>query len=610
MSEIRRQWWKLAPQEAARAITSDLKWLVNNQSARIAQYVTSTRLYGGLHMVGLSGLTYQHLANTRPASKDRLTRNICRSVVDTVTAKIAKNKPRPLHLTDGGDWSLQYKAKRLNRLMDGVFYETHAHDLAMLAFRDACVIGDGIIHVLARNGRVVFERVLASELWVDEVEAMYGDPRVMHRLRPVDRNVLADLFPGSRKKVMAAQGTVLAQAGTTPSISDLVTVRESWHLRSGPEATDGKVIITIEDEALTDLNDWELDRFPFARLSWSPRMYGYWGQGLVEQIQPLQLELNKLLFVAQRSYQLGGTFKVLIPNGSKIVKEHINGDVGTMISYVGEPPQYITPPVLPPEMYQHMASIERQAFEEAGVSQLSSNSQKPAGLNAAVALREFNDIESDRFAIIGKRYENMFLELAELTRATIDEIVESEGSYEVDAPTPHGLDRIDYAELKPKEGECYRLQCFPVSSLPQTPAGRLETVQEYAQAGYISPEQAKRLLQFPDLEAEDSLTNASNEYLTKIFDAAVEMGDPVMIEPFDDLASARRMALQYYQRGKLQKLDEDRLELLRRALSQIDALEAQAMPPPMPMPNGAPTAPPVPQQPNELVPNATGVQNA
>ena len=606
----RRDWWRMTAHEAADSISHSIRFLIGNQSNRIQQYVTSTRLYGGLHLVGLQGFSYANLSNTKAAGKDRLTRNIAQSVTDTITSKIGKNKPRPFFLTSGGDWQLQYKAKRLNRLIDGVFFENHAYDMGMITFRDACVLGDGIIHVFAKHGRVGWERVLASELWVDEVEAFYGEPRVMHRMRPVDRGVLADLFPSKRSVIMDAQGTVIPETGVYPTIADMVTVRESWHLPSGPEAKDGKHILTIEGEALTPLEDWPHDFFPFARFSWAPRMYGYWAQSLVEQIQPLQVELNKLLYVAQRSYQLGGTFKVFLENGSKVVKEHLNADVGAIVTYTGTPPQYVTPPVLPPEMYQHMESLERKAFEQAGVSLLSAASQKPAGLNAAVAMREYNDIESDRFMTVGRAYERFYLDLAELSLAVIREIVESGEAFEIAAPGPRSLERIDYEEIEIKDGEEFRIQCFPVSSLPNEPAGRLQTIQEYAQAGYLSPEQAKKLLPFPDLEAEDSLTGAAEEWLTHLLDDIVERGKFAPLEPLDDLASARRLALQYYQRGKVQGLEEERLEMIRRLLTQIDELEqdaqaeAAAAQAAMQPPPAQPVAPPVPPQQSQLVPNA------
>src|SRR5437899_6152655 len=76
---------------------------------------------------------------------------------------LAKNKPRPLFITAGGDYKIQRKAKKLTSFVEGVFFENEAYTLGVQAFRDACVLGDGIIHVYAdAKGRVRFERVLSS----------------------------------------------------------------------------------------------------------------------------------------------------------------------------------------------------------------------------------------------------------------------------------------------------------------------------------------------------------------------------------------------------------------------------------------------------------------
>jgi len=68
------------------------------------------------------------------------------------------------------------------------------------------------------------------------------------------------------------------------------------------------------------------------------------------------------------------------------------------------------------------------------------------------------------------------------------------------------------------------------------------------------------------------------------------------------------LCLEYYAKGKFNNLREDRLELLRRYLEQINEIEQAMMPPapmPLPMPGatGEPIAPPMPMPASELVPN-------
>lgn len=595
---LNSRWWQLDGQQAADAISATLNRMRDNQTLRHTQSVISARLYGNLAPTSLAGVSFSKLAASQPALRDRVSFNVIQSVVDTVTAKLGKSRPRPLFLTNGGDYRQQRRAKGLNAFVDGLFYENETHRLGVTALRDAAVWGDGILHVFAHGGRVRHERVLPVELYVDDVEAQYGKPRQLHRVKLVDRQVLAEAFPEHAGVILSANAA-RTEDTSRGNVADVLLVRESWHLPSGPDADDGAHCISIDGQLLTDLEPWPHEFFPFARLQWSPRLFGYWGQGLAEQLMNIQLEINKLLWTIQRSFHLGASFKVLIENGSKIVREHINNDIGSIINYTGTPPAYVVPPMVPNEVFGHLQMLIAKAYEQAGISQLSAGSMKPAGLNSGRALREMVDIESDRFVTVGRQYEQFFLDVARLSIATVKELA-ADGEYEVTTPGRGSIARVKWADVDLADDE-YVMQCFPVSSLPNDPAGRLQTVQEYAQAGFLSPRQARRLLDFPDLEQVESLANAAEQYLVEVLDAIVDSGVYTAPEPFDDLALARELALEYYARGKTTGVEEERLELLRRFLAQVDVL--QNPPPPEPADAGAAgELPPLELSPDQLPP--------
>ena len=600
-----RRWWMLEGQDAADVISGTLNLIRDAQSFRATQWIVSARLYGNLAPTTLAGVSFSKLAAQQPALRDRISYNVVQSVVDTAVSRVTRNRPKPLFLTSGGDYKKQREAKKLNLFLDGVFYENSTHAIGTTVFRDAAVWGDGFIHVFAKGDRVCHERVMSSEIFVDDVESLYGSPRQMHRVKQVDRQVLFDMFPDDADKIAGAKPSRTEEAGRS-IVADMLTVRESWHLPSGPGADDGKHCITIDGAVLGEMEPWPHQFFPFARCQWTPRLYGYWGQGLAEQLQNIQLEINKLLWVIQRSMHLMGSFKVFIENGSKIVKEHLNNDVGSIISYTGTPPMYVTPPIVAPEVYQHLQTLKNSAYEQAGISQLAASSLKPDGLNSGRAIREYNDIQTDRFHAVAKSYENMFMDVARLSIEVVKMIAAEKDGYEVRVPGKKSVDSIEWNDIKLNDDE-YVMQCFPVSSLPNDPAGRLATIQEYAQAGFLSPRQARRLLDFPDLDQVESLANAEEDYLTMVFDKIVDDGDYTSPDPLDDLMLSKQLCLEYYAKGKANNLREDRLELLRRYLAQISEIEQAMMPPPPPMPipgaTGAPLAPPMPMQASDLVPN-------
>lgn len=563
-----------------------------------------------MSLSGSSGVTADRVRALQSGAKERVTYNVVQSVIDTVTARIAETKPKPYFLTSGGDYKVQRKAKKLNQFVEGMFYEQKAYDLGPMVFRDGAIWGDGIVHVFEKNGRVAYERVLAHELYVDEVEAQYGKPRQMHRVKYVDRDVLASIWPEKKKLIEGANRATVDKVSSQERTSDVLVLRASWHLPSGPDSGDGRCIISIEDGVLESY-EWDHDFFPFARLPWCPRPLGYWSQGLSEQIQNVQLEINKLLWIIQRSYHLAGMPRVFLENGSKVVKEHINNDVGAIINYTGTAPIFHVAQPVHPDIYQQLATLINRAYEQAGVSQLGAASRKPEGLNSGKALREYQDIQSDRFRTIARFNEQFYLELAKLSIAVAKDIAkENKGHYEVTVPGRKFLQSIDWADIDLEDDE-YVMQCFPVSSLPNDPAGRLQTIQEYIQAGFLTPRQGRRLLDFPDLEQVESLANAMEDLVTEVLDKICDDGDYTPPEPTWDLAMCKELVLEYQAKAQILGLEEERLDLLSQWSSQVDWLTSQAMaaamPPPAAIPGAAPQAIAAPPPVSDLLPNAPGI---
>lgn len=596
-----KRWWKLKGLECAESISSSIDAMRSATRARIDTYVLCQRLYANRNLVGPR--LQQGRVPWLDVSGPTVRINIIGSIVDTLSSKLAQSRPRALFLTNNGDWKQQRDAEKMTFVSDGIFSETEAYSVGEMVARDALVFGDGFIHHFERNQRVAMERVVPWEIYVDEFEALYGNPRQLHRVKYVDRDRLIEMFPDKKQAIMQVRDeSVVAYAGT--QVSDIIEVRESWHLPSVKGAKDGAHVISIEGYLLTDVEPWTRDTFPFSHVQYSAPMTGFWGQGIPEQLQSMQLEVNRLANQIQRSLHLGSTFKVLIEQGSKIVKEHINNDIGAIITYsgTGNKPEWVTPPLVQPEIYQHLMMLIQQMYQQSGVSQLTASSLKPAGLDSGKALREYQDIGTDRFRKLGHQYEKFYLDVAKQSIAIAREIVEREGRYPVNTPKRNAMVRMDLKDIKLSEEE-YVLDCYKVSSLPRDPAGRMQTVQEWVAAGWIAPEDAMDLLDFPDLDRANSMQNAAIRYLRRVLDEMVDSGEYTPPDASDNLALARKLALQRLSEAKYAGVPQSRQQLIRDYLEQITALEEQiaaqmpapAMPGMPPAPDGAlPTMPPMP----------------
>lgn len=592
------RWWTLKEDKAvANSIVNTVLFLQKHQAARVRQATINARLYGNLSMHGGAGVAYARLLRQHSA-KERITFNAVQSIVDTITARVGEQKPRPYFLTSGGNYKEQRKAKKLNQYVEGVFYETQAYKKGLKSFRDSAIGGDGFQHVFARNGKIHHEHVQPTEIWVDEIEAQYGFPRTLYRVKLVDRDELAGAYPDAEEDIARCSRAVDPFTSAALNISDMLTVVEAWHLPAMDEKGEphgGKHTIAIENALVLPMEDWDNDFFPFAKIPWCERPIGYWSQGLAEQLQGEQIELNKELWLIQRSMHLAGMVKVFLKNGSKIVKEHINNEIGGIVNYTGDPPTFYVPEPIHPVYFENVNRIIDRMFQKAGVSQLSAAGKKPLGLNAGVALRESQDIENDRFSTIARQNNDFYLAIAALDVAAAKQIVKAKGSLTVRTPGRNSFAEInfrrDIGDLKDSQ---YVMQCFPVSKLPRDPSGRLQTITEYIQAQMITPRQGRRALDFPDLETVESLANAQEDVLSMVLDGIIDDGKYRAPEPTDDLDLAHEMVLEYIQRFRTLDLEDERMTMLRYWNSQVVALKQAAMPPPMPglgAPGAGPPAP-------------------
>lgn len=608
-------WWKTQDDDSmlANQIAGTIKYIGRQQSGRLEQLVVSTRLYGNTNGFSLTGSSFTRAnnVNTSPSGQ-RITYNLTQSCIDTLVSKMAKNKFVPTFATSGGIWKMQKKAEQLNKFMEGLFYEHKIHKKRILAFRDCAVWGDGILHIFRDNDELKVERVLPHELYVDNVEgAAVDDPRQLHRVKIIDREVLLEMYQDDEEAKEKIKGVLPASYNDmsgTGTVADLVKVTESWHLPSGPDVEDGLHVICIDDKVLTK-EEYKKDYFPFAIMTWNKKLIGWWGSGLCEELMSIQAELNRLLILVQKSLWMGGSFKVLMEHGSRIVKQHINNDVGIIIEHApGAPPQYITPPVVQPEIYQHIQTLIDLGFKKARISQLSVAGEKPLGLDSGKALRAMTDIEDMGFIFIEQQMEQFGLEIARQCIEVVKEIYKDKKTYKTIFPQTKFMESIDWRDIQLKEDE-YIMQAFPVSSLSKDISGRLQDIQELMQAGIVNPRTGRKLMAMPDIEMNDKLANSTENLLCKIIEDMLEE-EPVYKapQPQYDLQLALTLALQYYNYAELNNCPEENLSLLRQFMEEVKELQQQ-MAPPMPMmPPGQPQA--VPQAPptSNLIQNVPGVQ--
>lgn len=598
------KWWDAdTKEERGMGMLSTATYLKENLQYRYRQASLYSRLYGNMPMFGVIGGGLGRMSAINQLPIDRPTMNVVQSCVDTLVSRITQSRPRPIFLTDNGDYKERNLAQKLNQFISGELYQTKAYELGELILRDAAVLGTGCLKVYEdEENRVALERVLFTEILVDTNDSLYGDPRQMYQIKLIDREVVAEIFPKERNTVSKAEaGYPDNSADNSKSVSDMIIVVEGWRLPSGPKANDGRHTIACSSGTLLD-EPFNKPKFPFVFLHYSPRLLGFFGQSLAEQLMGTQMEINKLLMTISAAINLVGVPRVFVEMGSKVVKAHLNNQVGSIVTYQGTKPEYQVAPCVPAELYGQLQRLVDYAYQQSGISALAAASEKPKGLDSGAALREYDDLQSDRFAALNKRYDNMFIELAYQIIDLAKDIAERQGSYQTVYPNKNGTKEINLPEASLLQ-DPFVIQCFDASSLPRDPAGRLQKVTEMIQAGMIDIREGRRLLDFPDLQQNEKLENASEERILCILDEIVESGKYTPPDPFMDLSLALKLSVQYYNLYVPAKLEESKAQKLRDFNAQVQALQQEGMSAMQQQQPAVPQAQPMPLPQSQLVPN-------
>ena len=602
-------WWRAKDVDVADAVTQSVDAIRDRQRYRTEANLVHARLYGGMQTLGFAPTQYsRELATSSLTPKKKLRSrpqlNLVKSMVDTVVSKVGKSKPRATFLTSGGTFASQQRAKRLNRLSQGQFHEANVYAKSPRVLTDACVLGTGIFKAYIANWKVCVERVFVEELLVDDSEGMYGAPRSMFQTKPIAREVLkGDPAYQSKAQQKAIDSGRKPNPGRGSSITalktgegDMVEVMEAWHLAS-EDGKGGRHVICTNAGVLLD-EEWDWDVFPIVAERYAHRLLGWYGEGIPERHLGRQESINRTLIRIDDILHLCAVPRYLVPDGSNVAVEQIRNAIGDILKYRGaQAPVLAAPPPLTPELMNYLARLVSEGYELEGISQLSAGARKPAGLNSGEAIRTYGDVEDQRFVILGQEHEDVHLQLAKLMLrmgakcARLAQEAKDAGEdvpeYAVRYAEKRGYEDISWKDAFP-EGEVdwdsFVVQMFPTSSLPTTPSARKQAVEEMWQAGWIDAQEARRLLDFPDLEASNNVAFAAWEDIEQAVEDILEKGEYRPPEPYQDLKAGIQRMQSGYLRARRLNAPEARLELMRRWMSQADETLKKALPPPAPPP--------------------------
>lgn len=581
------RWWNADPGMLPHVLSGWAAHLEAYDAERRARNLIYARLATNRDLPNIYGLSIAR-SNTMPIDLSDWKApvfNVCGSSIETLVNKVGRNKPWVLFLTDGGDFSARMAGKKRSRFVDGVFHETNTYRLTRQMCQDACTYGDGLIKAYPSADRksIVHDIVIPDELLVDPWDSMYFGkwPRSLIHRTFMSRTELLSTYGDDSEVAFAIetapgsyQGPMWNEPLGTAGSSAMVAVIEAWKLPE-PDGTPGRHVLIIADRiALVD-EKYTRNRYPFAKMTCISAGRGFWNIGIPEILGPFQSNINRTQATIDDCQRRMAVGRWLNPIGSQVTVDQLGARAAGVINHVPNlPPTFIAPQAVPAELYKHLEDTITRAYKRVGISELAAQAMKPAGLNSGEALRAFESSESERYVTLGMALEDAVVDLAELDLMIAEEI-----GPKVRAPRSNGIDVIDWKELKEIKNDNAVMKAFPISSLPTSPAGRLQRAAEMFQTGQITKEDYLRIIDYPDTTAIIEIQTASRDAIDWMLDKIVEEGVYESPEPYQNLQMSIEVAQNRYLRERTQGCPEDRLELLRRFMDSAKALQTSAAPP-------------------------------
>jgi len=609
------KWWPddVKPGERFHGVYQAITHIRNTQRYRRQFDRLHLMLYSDLRYVGLFGAGTPAFSGgwDEFGGLGALSENVIRSIIDARLIKLTKDLPKPTFITDGGSWEAQQDALEKDQFMQGLFYRNHADALRIESARHKLTVGTGAIAIHDGDELPDYEIAPSWEVWVDNIEARYGDPRTFYRVRAVDREHMIAMYPKHEEAIEASDSATSSSfmdfdlVGMTDVQSDMIPVIEAWRLPNKtitPEVMKdekarrklaGHHVICLKSgdvkkQSGADLLDepWYDDSPSIAFCGERTRNAGFWGQGITEDLVGQQLELNRALRAEQETLEYNGAGFWKLNRNAKIVDAQMNNMIGRIVETNGQPGdlEFVAPVTVTPDSVGHRQYVKQSMFENARTSQLTASAQKPAGLNSGKALRTYADIED-----LG-----MLDDIRALERQTVSLVWRSVESMKRIArrgrDTPRfrtyaiGIETMTEAEWSLSDNP-FVIKVVPTSALSTDIAGRFEDLEDLRNLGIVSdPDDLAELSRIPDIQKYLQRKLAAKMLCRKIVEQKIlRLGKPPEIHPTWPL----KMLLQVAADSLLEAEAKDKaappeshMDMLRtfmdEIVTQLQALQQQA----------------------------------
>lgn len=576
----------------ARAVFGTVKALRDEQVNLRERFRRSYSLYLGYEasyldedagLLDYNGLTNDGVQQTSPW-------NVSKSMVDALVSRLSLSQPVPSYQVTDASEETQYRAKAYQTFIKQKLTESLAYNRARLALRMASILGTSFIKVISTDQNKIVTRVLGPDRVVlDNRQTTFnstsGLTSSVFHYDLVDESELVSLFSGDKKAYTAIKNAPVSSA--VSGIRRFIEVVEAWY--STPDKK-GRHIIAVNDDVLLD-EEWKETTAPFAVLRYREALEGVYGEGLCQEIESIQEEIEFTLKEIANNLRYLGAAYIECDNKELLTGTDLLDSTRYKIIPTGS--RITIPSFMNSEQVNYLNLQWNKAFEITGLNLLSVTAAKPAGLNSGEALRVYNHNQSARFTELQTNYSDLIIQISHL--------ILSFGR----AMSKGSDTEIGRALASDTKGDEFTLTVVPASSLPDDPAGRAEALQALMAAGLLTPEEGKSMLNMPDLKKILDLQSSPRDTIEYVIEKMIKDREYIKPEEMFNLQLAVELGLAYWNKQYRIGADHEVLGLLERFVQE--ASEMLAPPEPSPAPPAPPAPPPemlapAPPMPPEMMP--------
>ena len=545
-------------------ISNNISELRSYMGGRISKYMRNYRRYNNTPYTSIQNIKSPSVVGywTTDFSTEEDTTptpnvNVIKSCVDTLTSKIAQSKVRPFFNCVNGTFKDIQIVKQAQQYFDMFFDLQDANKKVSEAFRDSCVFERGCIYI--NDITQTIERVLPWQVYLRPAEENYN--KITRGLLERKEFPVTCLPEELMKKVMAA-------APSMQYVTYLVYYDTVNKVRAQ----------IIEGMGIYILDEYEGEKVPFIQLHYMSPIVGNSSLSIVDMLNSIQLEIDILMSKIKDASQLNPALTFFVPEGNNIKVSQLDNRVGNIVQYrptpnmTSSPVTTSAPAFIDPQYMQTVEQLKQTAYELVGISNLSAQSQKPAGLNSGIALQTMENIESDRFETQLNQVIRAYVDIAK----TCINVFPKDKNILPDSDKRISIKWRDIVE----EVNRMSIQFSGADALSKDPSTKLQQLQMMAQAGILPQSRIAQFMEIPDIDTGYSLSNSAvNAVLTCIDEClATKEGEQFTLPDFMPFTMLKEeilnTQLSLYAINRNGKNDKD-IEKLNALFEQAENKEAE-----------------------------------